>query len=199
MLNTPCRSGEPADRKLHILAPVLVKMNTLSLFFFTFEVLLKLSDIYFYLSVNYCYQDTVFFCFGTAAWTRSQILVNWDNKEELWRPGGGFSPTGWTVHEQNVSACLSGLRRVSFLVFFSSISNYCCWLLALLYMWISQQCFPFLAVQIFDSVCSSVLCGSKCLTLPHLKVCLIFCRIESTIWWLDVAKYRRQSFSCKTV
>lgn len=121
---THLRSGEPADRKLHILAPVLVKMNILCLFFFfffTFEVLLKLTDVYFYLSVNCCYQDTDFFCFGTAAWTRSQILVNWDNKEELWRPGGGFSPTGWKVHEQNVSACLSGLRRVP--SWFSSVRS----------------------------------------------------------------------------
>lgn len=110
---------------------------------------LKVTDIYSNQSVSLPCSCQLFFCFGTAAWTRSQISESWDNTGELWgllKGRAGRLRSTWVDCFLRYAACLSGQQRVP--SWFSSVQSLItlCWLATLQYM-------HFLALQIFSLCC----------------------------------------------
>lgn len=108
-----------------------------------------MTDIYSNQSVSLPCSCQLFFCFGTAAWTRSQISESWDNTVEPWGllkgRAGRLRSTGVYCFLRH-TACLSGRRRVP--SWFSSVQSVItlCWVAALQYA-------HFLALPIFSLCC----------------------------------------------
>lgn len=104
-----------------------------------------MTDIYSNQSVSLPCSCQLFFCFGTAAWTRSQISESWDNTVELWGllkgRAGRLRSTGVDCFLRH-TACLSGRQRVP--SWFSSVQSVItlCWVATLQYT-------HFLALPIF--------------------------------------------------
>lgn len=98
---------------------------------------LKVTDIYSNQSVSLPCSCQLFFCFGTAAWTHSQISESWDNTGELWgllKGRAGRLRSTWVYCFLRHTACLSGLQRVP--SWFSSVQSVItlCWLATLQYV-----------------------------------------------------------------